>query len=201
MPSEPVAPVHGGSGRESRGMRCQAAGAADSSGSSSSTRRRPSSPARLQGCHGRARRFRRACVCQYELPSACRPDRSVTCVVPSSRAAITQSRAMIWSLAPQAWLGVLRYDISYCLTTMFGFHQPCGTVHDLAWSMRQAAERAWTRAISMAPGNAPAYSNRGTARLQAGRCGLPHSQALRSPCLQVQLQVCGNLIMRRLHIG
>ena len=34
----------------------------------------------------------------------------------------------------------------------------------------QAAERAWTRAISIAPRNPNAYGNRGTARLQAGRC-------------------------------
>jgi tetratricopeptide (TPR) repeat protein len=30
-------------------------------------------------------------------------------------------------------------------------------------------ERAWTRAVDLAPDNAAAWSNRGTARLQAGR--------------------------------
>jgi tetratricopeptide (TPR) repeat protein len=30
-------------------------------------------------------------------------------------------------------------------------------------------ERAWTRAVELAPENAAAWSNRGTARLQAGR--------------------------------
>ncbi|KAI8462320.1 MAG: hypothetical protein J3K34DRAFT_527828 [Monoraphidium minutum] len=35
----------------------------------------------------------------------------------------------------------------------------------------EAMERAWTRAVELAPGNAAALSNRGTARLQAGRWG------------------------------
>lgn len=37
----------------------------------------------------------------------------------------------------------------------------------------QAAERAWTQAIEIAPDNGPAYSNRGTIRLQDGRWVVP----------------------------
>jgi hypothetical protein len=34
----------------------------------------------------------------------------------------------------------------------------------------QAADATWTEAIRLAPTNAPALSNRGTVRLQAGAC-------------------------------
>jgi len=81
------------------------------------------------------------------------------------------TRAMIDASVPSAWVGAVMGGISHCPTTSLGCHQLCGTLHDaFGPSMHQAAERAWTRAISMAPSNAPAYSNRGTARLQAGRC-------------------------------
>jgi hypothetical protein len=54
-------------------------------------------------------------------------------------------------------------------------------------------EAAWSRAISLAPDNAAAWSNRGTARLQAGRCAA-RSAAPSCALLPCQLLLWGGWV-------
>ncbi|GBF94525.1 hypothetical protein Rsub_07059 [Raphidocelis subcapitata] len=57
----------------------------------------------------------------------------------------------------------------------------------------EAMERAWSRAIELAPDNAAAWSNRGTARLQAGRWADAYSDLSKS--LELEAARCGGARM------